>query len=93
MKRCAAVVVAALLVSASVPVFAAEAGDAKNMKDECLLAAKDCQGNVDALQQRIAKLNAEIAKGDRVYTRDDLKRLNEKVKEANELLERMMSNP
>lgn len=93
MKRYGAVVLAALLMSASVPVFADEMGGAKETKDECLLVAKDCQGSVDSLQQRIAKLNSEIAKGEKVYSKEDLKRLDEKVKEANDFLDKMTKNP
>jgi Skp family chaperone for outer membrane proteins len=89
MKRCAMAVAAVLVVSASFTAFAEETGST----DECFLAAKDCQGAVDSLQQKIAKLNTEIAKEEGVYSPEELKRLDEKLKEANDLSVKTMSNP
>ena len=51
-------------------------------KDECLLLAKNCPKEVMTVQQRIDKLNAEIAKGSDVYTADELKVLKGKLDEA-----------
>jgi len=83
MKSSALFVIAALVVSSSVPVFADE-------KDECLLASKNCKAEVDSLQQKMKKLNGEIKKGTKVYSADELKKLNEKLKEANAMLDVMM---
>ncbi|HEY4745784.1 MAG TPA: hypothetical protein VIH45_14055 [Desulfuromonadaceae bacterium] len=52
-------------------------------KDECLLVAMNCVNNVDSVQQRIDRLQKEIAKGTDVYTRDELRILNDKLDEAN----------
>ncbi|MDR3579979.1 MAG: hypothetical protein P4L44_08465 [Oryzomonas sp.] len=94
MKRYAMAAVTALMVSASFPVFAEEpASNAENAKDECVLAAKNCRDAVDSLQQSIAKLNREIARGNKVYSPEDLRRLNEKLNEANDLMSKMLSNP
>ncbi|MBU5614103.1 hypothetical protein [Geomonas azotofigens] len=83
MKRIALVVMAGFLALGSVPAYAADTGG----KDECLLISKDCKNEVDSIQQKIAKLQAEINKGGRVYTADELKKLHEKLKEANDILE------
>jgi len=58
-------------------------------KDECLLVSKNCTDNVDSIQQRIEKLNVEISKGTDVYTRDELKTLNNKLEEETTTLERI----
>jgi septal ring factor EnvC (AmiA/AmiB activator) len=80
MKNKALFVMAVLVMSCSMPVFAAE-------KDDCLLASMDCKNQVDSIQQKIDKLNAEIRKGDKVYTAAELKKLNLKLKEVNAMLD------
>lgn len=57
-----------------------------NGKDECLLASKHCANEVDSIQQKLKKLNAEIKKGKKVYSAEELKKLEQKLKEANEIL-------
>jgi len=88
MKRIAILVMAAFMMSAAVPVFAADM--TKEQKDQCLLASKECKTEVDSIQQKIKKLNAEIKKGKKVYSADELKKLNAKLKEAEDMLDNMM---
>lgn len=84
MKKTALLLVAALMMSSSaVTVFAAE-------KDECLVMSANCKGEVDDMQKKIKKMNAEIKKGSKVYTSEELKKLNEKLKEINLELDKMM---
>ncbi|MBJ6749145.1 hypothetical protein [Geomonas anaerohicana] len=83
MKRIALVVMAGFLALGSVPTYAADMGG----KDECLLISKNCKNEVDSIQQKIAKLQGEINKGGKVYTADELKKLHEKLKEANDILD------
>ncbi|MBJ6802151.1 hypothetical protein [Geomonas propionica] len=83
MKRIALIVMAGFLAISSVPAYAADTGS----KDECLLISKDCKNEVDSIQQKISKLQGEINKGNKVYTADELKKLHEKLKEANGILE------
>ena len=78
MKRIVIMLMAASMMAASVPVFAAEM--TKAQKDECLLASKACAGEVDSIQTKIKKLNTEI------------KKLNAKLKEAEDLLDNLMKN-
>ncbi len=87
MKKIALVLMAAMMF-ASVPTFAADS----NAKDECLLASKQCMTDVDSLQQRIKKLNNEVKKGKKVYSADELKKLDEKLKEASDLLKKLETN-
>ena len=60
-------------------------------KDECLLVAKNCANEVMPIQQRIDKLNAEIAKGTDVYTVDELNVLQQKLDNAYKALEFMQN--
>lgn len=46
-------------------------------KDECLLVAKNCSS--DSIQERISRIQGEIAKGTDVYTADELKRLEHEL--------------
>ncbi|GLI37745.1 hypothetical protein KI811_07025 [Geobacter hydrogenophilus] len=85
MKKMAVLLMAAFMMSATVPVFAAEM--TKEEKDQCLLASKNCATEVDTLQKKIKKLNAEIKKGKKVYSADEIKKLQQKLDEANALLD------
>ena len=83
MKRIALVVMAGFLALGSVPTYAADTGG----KDECLLVSKNCKNEVDSIQQKIAKLQGEIKKGGKVYSAAELKKLHEKLQEANAILD------
>lgn len=55
-------------------------------KDECLLASRNCMNQVDDIQKRIKKLDKEIQKGTRVYTPEELKKLQDKLTETQQVL-------
>jgi len=86
MKKIAAIVMAAFLMSATLPALAQMT---KEEKDQCLLASRNCANEVDSIQKRMKKLQGEIKKGKKVYSAEELKKLNEKLKEANELLKQI----
>ncbi len=88
MKRIASLVMVVFMMSVSIPALAAEM--TQEQKNECLLASKRCLNEVDTLQQKIKKLDAEIKKGKRVYTPEELKKLNEKLKEAESMADQML---
>lgn len=88
MKKIAIAVMAAFVMSTAVPVLAAEM--TKEEKDQCLLASKGCAMEVDTLQKKIKKLNAEIKKGKKVYSADEIKKLQGKLKEAEDILDTIM---
>ncbi len=85
MKKIAVMLMAAFMMSATMPVLAAEM--TKEEKDMCLLASKNCATEVDTLQKKIKKLNAEIKKGKKVYSAEEIKKLQQKLDEANNLLD------
>ena len=87
--------IAATLISA-LPALAAEGmgsgtmdQDRQDQKNECLLMARNCSGQVDTIQQRIDRISHEISKGSAVYTREELMRLNSDLSDANRTLEQL----
>lgn len=86
MKKIVTLAVAAIMMT-SVPLFAEMT---KEQKDQCLLAAKECKTEVDSIQTKIKKLQAEIKKGKKVYSAEELKALDAKLEEANKLLDNLL---
>jgi hypothetical protein len=86
-----AILTAATLFSA-LPVLAGEgagmgmSSGESAQKDECLLVSQNCRDSVDSIQQRIDRLNREIAKGSSVYTDQELGRLKSQLRETSDML-------
>lgn len=83
MLRKTAVLAVAAVVLSGVPAFA-------QGKDECLLASRNCRDQVDTIQQKMVRLNGEIAKGTRVYNAQELKVLQGKLREVNAQLDDLL---
>ncbi len=92
MKEVAMTLAAALLLSLAVPVRSAEE-KATTEKDLCLLYSQNCAGRVGSIQEKIGRLQAEIQKGTAVYSPQELDRLEQKLKEAEELLDELLYSP
>lgn len=88
MKKLAIFICTAVMMSASVPAFAQTT--TTGQKDECLLASRECADQVDSIQQKMKRLQNEIKKGTKVYTPDELKKLNEKLDETDRMLDHML---
>ena len=86
MRKIAVVLIAAFMMSAALPVLAAQT---KEEKYQCLLYSKNCVTEVDTIQKKIKKLNSEIKKGTKVYSAEELKKLNDKLKETEDMLDNM----
>lgn len=87
MKTMKRILIAVLTAFALSTASAAIAQDApKAGKDECLLISKGCKDQVDSIQQKIKRINTEIKKGKKVYSAEDLKKLEQKLKETEDLL-------
>lgn len=86
MKERAILVLAALMMAAAIPALAQQTHEEKVI---CDLAAKNCLNRADILQKRVKKLNAEIKKGSTKYSAEDLKKLEEKLKETQDLLDKI----
>lgn len=92
-----ALLTAALMIMA-VPVLAEDGAvmprlepAERGVKNECLLVAKNCGGQSDSLQERIDRLQGEINRGNDVYTNDELRKLNDKLDEANRHLNEIIT--
>ena len=83
MKKMTIMLSAAIFMLSSVPAFSQMT---QAEKDECLLASKNCMNQVDDIQKRIKKLDQEIKKGTRVYTPEELKKLQDKLTETQQVL-------
>lgn len=83
MLRTIAALTMATMVMTSIPALA-------QGKDECLLVSQNCKDQVDSIQQKIARLNKEIAKGNKVYTPSEIKVLQGKLREVNNQLDDLL---
>lgn len=90
MKKIAVLMIAVFSMAVAAPAFAADVN--KEQKDQCILAAKGCAGSADTIQQKIKKLQAEVKKGTKVYSADEIKKLNAKLKEAEDLLDSLLKH-
>ena len=82
---------ASVLLSAT-PLMSAESMRVdENVKDNCLLFAMNCVNSVDSYQQRIERLDKEIAKGTDVYTKDELRVLDQKREDTIQQLNVLIS--
>lgn len=86
MKKSAIVLIAALLLSPAGSAFAQQTPEEKVI---CELAAKNCLNRIEIIQKKIQKLNDEIKKGTKTYTEEELKKLEQKLQETKELLDKL----
>ncbi len=89
MKKILVSVCAVAVAFVAFPFFAAGQAEGRN---DCLVYGKNCPKAVDSLPERIAKLKTEIAKGEKVYTAEELKLLERRLKEDNETI-RVLNKP
>lgn len=97
MKNRIVVLMVVSLFSIGLPVFAAEHGTAHKQGEQCQkdceMLLKNCAQEVSSIQERINKIQTAIKeKGATEYTRDELRKLDQKLKEANETL-RVLQQP
>lgn len=86
MKMLLVVAMAVGLFSA-MPAFAGH-GD-KTIEHE---GARQCALQAESIQEKIKRLEAEVAKGEKKYNTKDLKKLEKKLKESNDILDQMNRN-
>jgi hypothetical protein len=86
MKKSAIMVIAALMLSTTMPAFSQQSNEEKVI---CNLAAQNCLNSSEILQKRIKKLNAEVKKGSTKYSAEDLKKIEQKLKETQDLLDKV----
>jgi hypothetical protein len=93
MKKMLLVLVAVGLLGA-MPAFAADHEGMKmdsheGMKMDTPDGARECALQAETIQAKIQRLNAEVAKGSKKYNAKELKKLEKKLKEANEILDHL----
>lgn len=84
MRTSSVLVIAAVLVSGTVM-----AQQSNQEKVICELSSGNCLKQADVIQKRIKKINSEIKKGDKKYSPEQLKQLEQKLKETRELLDKL----
>ena len=100
MKKNLVILLAMSLFAVAAPVLAAEGqhGATHQTMDEqcateCAMLLRNCAQEVDSIQDRIKKLQTAIKeKGANAYTKQELRVLNQKLKEANETLRVLNKN-
>jgi uncharacterized protein YlxW (UPF0749 family) len=86
MKKSAIMIIAALMLATAMPAYSQQTNEEKVI---CNLAAQNCLNKADLLQKRIKKLNAEVKKGTRTYSAEDLKKIEQKLQETQDLLDKV----
>ena len=76
----------ALGLFAAMPVLAAEH---EGMMMETPDGARECALQAESIQQKIKRLNIEVAQGTKKHSVEDLKKLENQLKETNKLLDQM----
>lgn len=84
MRTSSVLVIAALLVSGTVM-----AQQSNQEKVICELSSGNCLKQADVIQKKIKKINTEIKKGDKKYSPEQLKQLEQKLKETQEMLDKL----
>lgn len=74
----------------AMPVLAAEHD---NMKMDTKEGVRQCALQAESIQQKVKRIQGEIKKGSKKYSAEELKQLEDKLKETNELLKKMGANP
>ena len=83
MKKLAVVLMAVGLFGA-MPVLAAEHA---GMKMDTPSGMRECALQAESLQQKVKRIQGELKKGSKKYSAEELKKMEEKLKEANKLLD------
>ena len=84
MKTSAMVLMAAFLMSAAVPVFAATAQE----QQQCAISAGTCLTKAEMVEKRMKKMQADVKKGT-VYSPEDMKVLEQKLQDVQDQMDKM----
>jgi len=86
MKKYVIMTMAALMLATTLLAYAQQTPEEKVI---CNLAAQNCLNKADILQKRIKKLNADLKKGTKTYSAEDLKKIEQKLQETQETLDKI----
>ena len=92
------VVLMAMGLFGTMPAFAANHGDMKMDMHEGMQMKTDegmrqCALQAESIQQKIARLQAEVKAGKKSHNPEEVKKLEMKLKEANKILENLTTGP
>ena len=85
-------VVITLLVGLAIAV-PAMGGKTPSGRDLSILHSKKCAVLTASMQKKVGKLQEEIANGGRIYTPAEIKKLEDMLKETEEMMDAMMVRP
>jgi hypothetical protein len=80
-----------LILAAVLVATGAVAQQTNQEKVICELSSGNCLKQADLIQKRIKKLNGKIRKGEGKYSPEALRKLEQKLKETQELLDKIES--
>ncbi len=89
MKRSAAIVLAAFIMAAAVPAFSQDANQEQVI---CNLASRNCLSTTKSIEKKLGKIKADMKKG-KTYSAEDLKKIEQKLKEVQEMLDQLKPLP
>ncbi|MCM0083580.1 hypothetical protein L4X63_18500 [Geomonas sp. Red32] len=89
MKRIA-IAVMVLGLFGAMPVLAA---DHEHMNMDTKEGVRQCAMQAETIQQKIKRLKTEVKKGNKEYSAEELKKLQDKLKEANDMLDSLTTKP
>ena len=84
MKRLMFFALTALMALNLAPAFAQETPQDQYL---CKLQAGNCLKRADVVQHKMKKLDAEIKKGKKTYSAEDLKKIEDKLNEVEKMLD------
>jgi len=85
MKKLAVLLMAVGMFSA-LPAFAA---DHEGMKMDTKDGIRECAMQAETIQQKVTRLQSAVSDGSKKYSAKDLKKLKAKLKETNDLLDKI----
>jgi len=80
------IIIMALGLFGAIPAFAAEHA---GMKMDTKEGVRECALQSESIQEKIKRLETEVAKGEKKYDAKTLKKLQEKLKDANTTLDQL----
>jgi Skp family chaperone for outer membrane proteins len=90
MKKRSIIVLAALMMSATVPAFAAEPSNQEQVI--CNLASKNCLSSSQAIEKKMKKVKEDMKKG-KTYSAEDLQKIEKKLKEVQDMVDQLQPKP
>jgi hypothetical protein len=86
MKKITIMALTALLMLNTVPAFSQETPQEQYL---CKQQAGNCLKQADVIQRKMKKIEKEIKTGNKVYSADDLKQIELKLKEIEKMLDNL----